>query len=132
VGKRLAEPEHLAQRIEDAIAERHGFRPRVTLRSREDLMRLVEANPFPHYAKSEPNKLLVNFLCEDPGEAKREAVRGMPFDPEEVWIEGREMIVYYPTGQGKSKLRWAPIEKIVGLGTARNWNTVLKLIELAG
>jgi uncharacterized protein (DUF1697 family) len=56
----------------------------------------------------------------------------MPFDPEEVWIEGREMIVYYPTGQGKSKLRWAPIEKIVGLGTARNWNTVLKLIELAG
>jgi uncharacterized protein (DUF1697 family) len=39
----------------------------------------------------------------------------------------REIYVHYPTGMGRSKLR-IPAAKT---GTARNMNTVAKLVELA-
>ena len=39
----------------------------------------------------------------------------------------REIFVHYPTGMGRSKLR-IPAAKA---GTARNMNTVAKLVELA-
>jgi uncharacterized protein (DUF1697 family) len=44
---------------------------------------------------------------------------------------GRELYAVYPDGQGKSKLTNVVIEKALATrGTARNWNTVLKLQAL--
>jgi uncharacterized protein (DUF1697 family) len=45
-----------------------------------------------------------------------------------VRLGKRELYVHYPDGQGRSKL------KIPGAaaGTARNMNTVAKLVEMAG
>ena len=46
---------------------------------------------------------------------------------------GREAYFTYPDGIGDSKLTIAVIERKLGArGTARNWNTVLKLGALAG
>jgi uncharacterized protein (DUF1697 family) len=122
----------LAARIEDGFEQQFGFRVPVMLRSLDELQRTVERNPFPGYAHSAPAKLHVNFLYTDPGDTRREVIRSMPTAPEELRIEGREIYVYYPEGAGQSKLRWAPIDKALGTqGTARNWNTVLKLLEMA-
>ena len=56
----------------------------------------------------------------------------MKTDPEEMRIEGREAFVYYPNGFGKSKLAWAKVERMLKVaGTARNWNSVVKLLEMA-
>jgi len=39
--------------------------------------------------------------------------------------------IYYPNGIGRSKLSGSFIEKkLKTVGTARNWNTILKLQEL--
>jgi uncharacterized protein (DUF1697 family) len=47
---------------------------------------------------------------------------------EVVRAKGRCLYVVYPDGIGRSKLTTAIIEKKLGTrGTARNWNTVLKL-----
>ena len=46
---------------------------------------------------------------------------------EEMRLGKREIFVHYPTGMGRSKLR-IPAAKA---GTARNMNTVAKLVELA-
>jgi uncharacterized protein (DUF1697 family) len=44
---------------------------------------------------------------------------------------GRELYIYYPAGIGRSKLSAALIERQLRVrGTARNWNTVLKLAAL--
>lgn len=41
--------------------------------------------------------------------------------------------VYYPDGQGRSKLTFTILTRHLGAGaTGRNWNTVLKLAALAG
>jgi uncharacterized protein (DUF1697 family) len=122
----------LGKRIEDGIEETFGFRVPVMLRTPDDLRKVIERNPFPEYARAEPGKLLVNFLYLDPGEERRQAARAMRFDPEELRFEGREIYIYYPVGPGLSKLRWAPIDKALGtVGTGRNWNTVVKLLEMA-
>ena len=50
---------------------------------------------------------------------------------EVVRAKGRCAYIVYPDGIGRSKLTGALIEKKLGTrGTARNWNTVLKLRNL--
>ena len=122
----------LATRLEDAVEAEFGFRVPVVLRAATDLRRIVAANPFVQQAKAEPAKVQVVFLYGAPNEAQLAAVRAMTFAPELVWVGERELIVYYPTGQGLSKLRWGPIDKALGTtGTARNWNSVTKLLGMA-
>jgi uncharacterized protein (DUF1697 family) len=52
--------------------------------------------------------------------------------PEELRLDGRELYIHYPDGIGKSKLTPALLERTLKVsGTARNWNTILKLLEMA-
>jgi uncharacterized protein (DUF1697 family) len=51
--------------------------------------------------------------------------------PERIRAKGKELYLVYPAGIGRSKLTSTLIEQKLGTrGTARNWNTVLKLAEL--
>jgi uncharacterized protein (DUF1697 family) len=52
--------------------------------------------------------------------------------PEDIHFSGQEIYLYYPNGSGRSKLTNAFIEKkLQRTGTARNWNTVTRLLALA-
>jgi uncharacterized protein (DUF1697 family) len=52
--------------------------------------------------------------------------------PEEAMLDGREVFVRYPEGIGGSKLQAGWLEKRLGVtGTARNANTIAKLISLS-
>lgn len=129
-GKDLAA---LAKRIEKAIEESFGFHSDVILRTASEMRHVVEANPFADRTGLNPAKLTVTFLAADPGEAARQSVRRLPTDPEELYITGREIYIYYPNGMGRTKLPVNRIEKALGTpGTTRNWNTVMKLLEMAG
>ena len=122
----------LGPRLEAALEERFGFDVPVVLRSAAELREIVEFNPFPTQALNEPGKVQVTFLYEDPGEANRKRVQAMAVAPEELRVKGREVFIYYPAGQGLSKLKWAPIDKALGTsGTARNWTTVCQLLAMA-
>jgi uncharacterized protein (DUF1697 family) len=99
------------------------------LRSHAELTAVVKANPFPDAAKAHPSHLLVHF--------HREPFPAALFDvmvndgPERLSAHGRELFVDYPDDVGHSKLPQAMNKaKFPKLVTARNWNTVLKLVEL--
>ena len=52
--------------------------------------------------------------------------------PEIIRGDGRHLYIVYPDGIGKSRLTNIFLEKKLGIrGTARNWNTVLKIAALA-
>jgi uncharacterized protein (DUF1697 family) len=120
----------LVGRIEDAIEVAFGFRADVINRTAAELRDVVARNPF---VGREPDKVLVTFLASDPGEAVRGRLRDIQISPEELVADGRELYIYYPNGQGRSKLPVASIDKALGVrGTGRNWNTVTKLLEMAG
>ena len=55
------------------------------------------------------------------------------FTPDRFQLLGSEIYMHYPTGVGRSKMTLDYFEKRLGgvRGTARNLNTVSKLIELA-
>ncbi len=50
--------------------------------------------------------------------------------PEEIYGNGKEIYIYYSKGIGSSKLTTALFDrKLKVSGTARNWNTLLKISE---
>jgi uncharacterized protein (DUF1697 family) len=70
---------------------------------------------------------------EAPGGAAVKALQAAVVGREVVRATGRQVYIVYPDGQGRSRLTNAAIEKRLGTrGTARNWNTVLRLAELVG
>lgn len=102
------------------------------VRSAKEWLQIVDENPFPKEAKSDPGRLLMMCLRDAPLPAQVKALQASITGPELVKAKGRHAYFVYPDGQGRSKLTIQKIEKALGTrGTARNWNTVLKLAELA-
>jgi uncharacterized protein (DUF1697 family) len=123
---------YAAARVKKAIEQRSGFGPEVIVRTRDEMREVVAANPFAGRRDLEPATLLVTFLEKDPGKQARDKALAIKVHPEELHIVGREMYIYYPAGMGRSKLPAAAIGKALRVtGTARNWNTVTKLLEMA-
>jgi uncharacterized protein (DUF1697 family) len=124
--------ENLARRIEKAIEKKFGFQSDVVLRTTAELRNVVAKNPFAKRRSIEPNKLLVTFLAGDPGEEARAKVRTIKAAPDELWIDGCEAYIYFSNGPGRPTLAWATIPKILKVsGTARNWNSVVSMLEIA-
>jgi len=124
--------EALAARIQKGIERKHGFRPSVMLRTAADLRAVIAANPFAKRKGIDPRSLLVYFLTHDPGREVRKNVLAIKIDPEELHMLGRELYIYFPNGMGRPKLSWAVLDRTLGApGTGRNWNSVMKLLEMA-
>jgi len=83
---------------------------------------ILDANPFPH---AEPSKATVLFLDRKAKPSDISDVTGV--NNEQLAIGSKELYVYYPDGMGSSKLK-LPAAK---MGTARNINTVRKMIHIA-
>jgi uncharacterized protein (DUF1697 family) len=122
----------LAARLERAIEKEFGFHSDVILRSVPEWKQVIARNPFARRAGIEPNKLLVVFLGGDPGEEARAKVRAIPTDPEEMHVLERELYIHYANGMARPKLPMAAVERALKVtGSGRNWNSVLKLLEMA-
>jgi uncharacterized protein (DUF1697 family) len=124
-----AQLEHL---LEIGAEKRLGLQTDFFVRSAEEWKAIVARNPFRREAEHDPSHLVVFFLKDAPlvggVEALQAAIRG----PEVVRAHERHAYVVYPNGIGRSRLTNALIESKLGRrGTARNWNTVLKLSALA-
>jgi uncharacterized protein (DUF1697 family) len=103
------------------------------VRSANEWARVIAANPFPDEAKNDPARLVTVVLKEAPERAAVAALQHAIKGREVARAKGREVFITYPDGQGRSKLTMALIERHLGTsGTARNWNTVLKLAAVAG
>ena len=121
----------LAARIESAIEKRFGFRPSVILRTASELREVVARNPFCDCPGLEPAKLAVSFLADAPKAEVRARVPAIQVGPEELRLHGRELYIYFPDGMGRSKLPPVLDRTLKITATARNWNTVNKLLAMA-
>jgi uncharacterized protein (DUF1697 family) len=98
------------------------------VRTPGEIDEVIARNPFPREAARDPGHLLVVFLKGTPEAAQVKALQSAIVGREVVRTSGRHAYVVYPDGVGRSRLTSAMIEKHLGSrGTARNWNTVLKL-----
>jgi uncharacterized protein (DUF1697 family) len=119
---------HLERLLEAEAATRLGLETHFFVRSADEWHAIVAHNPFGEEAKRDPARLVVVALKEAPDPRAVTTLQAAIIGREVVRARGREAYIVYPDGQGRSKLTNALIEKTLGTrGTARNWNTVLKL-----
>ena len=118
----------LAKELEAVL----GVEAKVILRNADELRRIIEANPMPEEAQRGPSHYIVTFLDARPAAAAMQSLRDAYSGPEKMELRGTELYIDYGSGMGQSKLTNALIERKLGVtGTARNWNTVTKLLEIA-
>jgi len=121
-----------AARIEAAIEEQCGFSAPVTLRTADDLRQALAANPFAGRKDVEHAKLLIGFLGAEPSSDCAQKLAAIKVVREEIHQVGRELFIHFADGVGNSKVSTAQLDRAAGVFcTARNLNTVLKLLELA-
>jgi uncharacterized protein (DUF1697 family) len=125
-----ARPEALQRQIEDAIEARFGFDVSVMVRTARELEAIVEENPIPEGAR-DGSKLHVLFLSAKPAAATLRGIDPAAFEPEELAVRGREIYLWCKNGVRESKLFGVFSDARLGVKTtARNWNTVTKLLAL--
>ena len=120
----------LPDALQIAIAEGFGLEIRVIVRIREDLAAVTTSHPF---LDGEPDRsrLHVVFLEGTPDAVKIAGLDPDRSPPDRFEVKGREIYLSYPNGQGRSKLSLDYFERVLGMaGTARNSNTVTKLLEM--
>ena len=122
----------LEKKLEAEARRRFGHEIAFMLRTASAWNAIIARNPFADAAKNDPAHLLVMVLKAAPSAAEAKALRGSYDGPESIRVAGREAYLVYPQGIGRSKLTNALLDRKLGVaGTARNWNTVLKLAALA-
>lgn len=125
-------PGRTARTLEDAFAADLGFSVPVMVRTRDELAAAVDANPYPA-AAAEPKTLHMVFLSDVPTDTSAlDALDPAAYAPDEFRLIGREIYLHVPNGLGRSKLAAKLSNPRLGVtATARNWNTVTKLLALA-
>jgi uncharacterized protein (DUF1697 family) len=125
-------PAALEVLLEKATAERLGLQTELFVRTAHEWETAIAANPFSREAHDDPSHLLLMPLKTPPKSADVQALTAAIKGRERVATRGRHAYLAYPDGIGRSKLTSAFIEsRLRTPGTARNWNTVLKLAALA-
>jgi uncharacterized protein (DUF1697 family) len=123
-----ADPKAIAAGIRGAIAERFGLDVAVLLRTHPQLAAIAAGCPF---AADEPAKLHVLFLDDRPKAAALATLDPDRSSGDQFHAAGRELYLHVPNGSGRTRLTLDYFERRLGVtGTARNWNTVLRLVEL--
>ena len=100
------------------------------VRNAKEWRAVIDGNPFRKEAISDPGRLVVMALIAEPAKSAIVALQKAIPGREKIASHGRELYIVYPDGQGGSKLQAQLIRHLGVRGTARNWNTALKLLAL--
>ena len=124
----MAEAE-LAADLTEGIGGEFGFEVPVVVRTGEELAAVVSGDPFATVA-TDPARYLVTFMAEPPDPAQVDALP--PAEGGDYLVRGRELYLWLPDGIQNTPLASWKWDRLLGRpGTSRNWNTVVRLAELA-
>jgi uncharacterized protein (DUF1697 family) len=120
----------IGARVSALVRQKFGFEKAVMVVPLSAWSRLIARNPFPEAVK-EPTTLHVFVLEAAPRRNRVEALLAKAAPGERVAVSGNVLYFHAPQGFGTSRLP-PVIDRTLGTAsTARNWNTVVKLEQLA-
>jgi uncharacterized protein (DUF1697 family) len=120
----------IEQQLEAAMTTHLGLSCDYHVRTAAELRDLIEANPLKQEAAKDPSRFTVTFYRAALDKAAVKAAQAAIDGPEILRADGRHLYMYWPDGQGRSKAGIAVAKALKAQGTARNWNTILKLAAL--
>jgi uncharacterized protein (DUF1697 family) len=122
--------EKVVRKIAEICGREFAFDKAIYAITRDEWAALIDNNPFPDAV--ETGKFLHAAVLEaEPDRAKLEGLRVFAREGERIEVVGKVAYLHTPYGFGTSKLA-EKFDKGIGVAnTARNWNSVLKLMEMA-
>lgn len=108
--------------LQSQLADYAGKPVPVMIRTAAEIAEVFAANP---YADAPGNRVVAVFCDASVPDDALDHARHL--NGEQITIRDREIYIHYPTGQGASKLTIPAATA----GTARNMNTVQKLVEMS-
>ncbi|MFC5213417.1 DUF1697 domain-containing protein [Streptomyces coerulescens] len=126
--------ESLAAELASAIEKHFGFTVDVIVRDHAYLKAIADNCPYPA-AELEPKQLHVTYFSAPVDPDRFAEIDRVAHLPEEFRLGDRALYLYAPNGLGRSKLAEILSRPRLNKGliaTSRNWNTVVKLVEMTG
>lgn len=126
----------LVKSVGAALAKYMGSPVPVIVRTPAELTRVVAANPFAAEAAADGARVHAVFLSAVPAAAKiaglAPIVTNNPARRDRYHLEGDTLYLHLPDGAAESKFTAQTVDRVLGVtATARNWNTVLKLLAMS-
>ena len=122
----------LEQDIEAAMERTFGLKVAAMVRTPDQWAKLIAANPFAKEAAAHPARVLAMVMKDGIRPGALDACRELAEGGERVEAVGDVLYFWFPNGQGESAIFKKATPRLLGMGTGRNWNTVLKLAEMVG
>ena len=121
--------EHVIQTVAGVCSREFGFTKDVHALRADDWAKLIDSNPFPE-AVAAPTTLHVAVLAQEPEPDRVEVLRSLAQGQDRIEVVGRVTYLHTPQGFGRSKLA-ERFDRGIGVpNTARNWNTVKRLMAM--
>jgi uncharacterized protein (DUF1697 family) len=118
-------------KIKQEISKEFGYDVPVVMVSKGDLELCFKNNPYLKEKDCDTKKLYVTFISKELSSLAINDLKISNFKPDEAAIDNSRIYIKYAVGAGKTKLDQKYIEKkLNAVATMRNWNTVIKLLEM--
>jgi len=118
----------LRTKIEAVLEKKMERKMDVVIRTPEELETILKKNPFPNENPSQVGVILFADPISKAAARELELAETSSPTKEKIACSKRETYIYYPVGMGQTKLKMPSSTRV---GTARNINTITKLIALS-
>jgi uncharacterized protein (DUF1697 family) len=124
-------PGTVARQVRAVLVESFAVDTPVLVRTPAQLRAIAEWDPFAEQSAVRPTSVHVLHLDADPDTDALETLLGADWGDDRVAARGREFVIAYGETMHDSRLQHAALLKRLAVtGTARNWRTLLALVEL--
>jgi uncharacterized protein (DUF1697 family) len=125
-------PSKIAFTVKQELFKEFGHDVPVLVINRKDLENCLSNNPFLKEKEADLKKLYVAFVSMELNENSIHDLKISNIKPDEVHLDRNKIFIKYDVSPAKTRLDQKYIEKKLNLkATIRNWNTVVKLLELS-
>ncbi len=123
-------PREIEKHVHDLIKKHIGPDLTVVVRTGVELLKVLDGNPFTK--GYDISRVFFTLFAAAPAAAGVKELTAQDFGDEEIVITKQAAYLYLPGNAARSKLTNAFLERKLGVTmTARNFNTITKLIELS-
>ncbi|MHC8948812.1 DUF1697 domain-containing protein [Sphingobacterium hungaricum] len=120
----------IANRFAQLLEDKFQIKVPLFIYTTEELKKISHENPFKK--DLEPNKVFLAFLEARPLDELAKKLDAINHGEEQYVLRDKVLYFYLPEGMGKAKLTVNYFEKkLAVLGTARNLNTIEKILSLS-
>ncbi|MBN9245432.1 MAG: DUF1697 domain-containing protein [Mesorhizobium sp.] len=120
----------LESRLEAAFPKTFGRHVDIVVRDAAGWLALATANPFPEDADATPDQVAVRVMRNPVPANAEERLRQAASSDEKFAVVAGDPWIVFSRAAPASRLLAAMNHKALGIGTARNWNTVRNLAEM--